>query len=115
MCTRLAISRASSAAVTSPRPQLSHDAIRLTNRVSDTADMGVVASAAIFASALCTAGEVANAYPATSMITIWKAKVKILNTPAYHAATMLAGVAFGANLQASSAPRKVSSTANTYG
>src|ERR1700691_3961740 len=59
--TRFATSRASSAAVTSPRPQLSQDAIRLTNSVRETADAGDFASDAIFASPLCTAGDVAIA------------------------------------------------------
>src|ERR1700692_1551126 len=107
MRTRLATSRASSAAVTSPSPQFNQDAIMLTISVSDTAPVGVVASAAILASARWITGDVASAYPATSIITIWKANVKMLNTPAYQAAAILTGVAFGAHFHASSAPRKV--------
>ncbi len=56
MRTRLAISRASSAAVTRPRPQFNHEAMRETMMVSEMAEAWVVASEASEVSPRCTSG-----------------------------------------------------------
>ena len=67
------------------------------------------------ASSLWTGGAIARAYPATSMMTIWKANWKMAKIPPYHAEAMLGKVALGAKTRASATPTKVSSTAKTYG
>src|SRR5258708_20078233 len=102
--TRLAASRASSAAVTRPRPQFNHDAIMPTKSVSDMADNGVVASEARFASPRCTPGDVARAYPATSMITILNAKVQIVTPQPYHPPLTLPLAPFSPHLHARPPP-----------
>ena len=70
MRTRLAISRASSPAITNPKPQFNHDAIIPITIVSDTAFLGVFGIEARRSSALCMEGELASAYPVTRISTI---------------------------------------------
>ena len=86
-----------------------------TTTIKEIASAGELGMLAIFASRRRMAGALANACPETSMMTIWKANVNRLKTPAYQAAAICLGAAAGAKAYARMDARKVSSTAKTKG
>jgi hypothetical protein len=94
---------------------LIQEAIIETTINSEMAFAGDRGALAMRVSIRLMAGALASACPATSMSTIWKAKVKRLKTPAYHAAAICFGAALGAKKKASAAANSVSTMAKTNG
>src|SRR5215469_3529150 len=110
---RLAISLASSAEITSPRPQFNHDAVNETSNVRETADSGCCGIAASFLKPRSISGALARAYPVVSIMTIWNAKLKILENPPYQEAAIIWIEPLGATCSASTNATKVKITAKT--